>query len=106
MTGSVKLGIQDLSVPQGTHLCGFFWGRERGDLVFPYLREGLRSGEKCLCAFDGSTEPGTSQMSTRSTAARMGPGRAGTGIPRTKTLGVPATPRATARSVTNAGQGR
>jgi DcmR-like sensory protein len=53
MTGSVKLGIQDLSVPQGTHLCGFFWGRERGDLVFPYLREGLRSGEKCLCAFDG-----------------------------------------------------
>jgi hypothetical protein len=30
--------------------------------------------------------------STRSTAARRGPGRAATGMPRTKTLGVPATP--------------
>jgi len=44
--------------------------------------------------------------STRSTAARMGPGRAATGMPRTKTLGVPATPRAIAHSVTNDGQGR
>jgi hypothetical protein len=46
------------------------------------------------------------QVSTRLTAARMRPGRAATGMPRTKTLGVPALPRATAHSVTNDGQGR
>lgn len=52
MPGSVKLGIQGLSVAPGTHLCGFFRGRERDEMVFPYLREGLHSGEKCLCALD------------------------------------------------------
>lgn len=106
MTGSVKLGIQDLSVPQGTHLCGFFWEGKAATSCFPTSAKACVLGEKCLCAFDGPTELGTSQMSTRSTAARMGPGLAGTETPPTKTLGIPATPRATARSVTNAGQGR
>ncbi|MGH3692635.1 MAG: MEDS domain-containing protein [Pseudonocardiaceae bacterium] len=55
MAESVKLGIPGVSVPQGTHLCGFFRGREeRDDLVFPYLHEGLRSGDKCLCAFEAA----------------------------------------------------
>jgi hypothetical protein len=35
MTGSVKLGIQDLSVPQGTHLCGFFWEGKAATSCFP-----------------------------------------------------------------------
>jgi hypothetical protein len=53
MTKLVKLGIPGLSVPQGTHMCGFFRGAEqRADLMFPYLHEGLRSGAKCLCAFE------------------------------------------------------
>lgn len=55
MAESVKLGIPGLSVPQGTHLCAFFRGSgERDGIVFPFLREGLRSGDKCLCAVDGT----------------------------------------------------
>lgn len=51
MTEPIKLGIAGLSVPQGTHLCGFFRGGEkRGQIVLPFLREGLRSGDKCLYA--------------------------------------------------------
>ncbi len=31
------------------------WGREeRGDIVFPYFHEGLRSGDKCLWAFEAT----------------------------------------------------
>lgn len=34
-------------------LCGFFRGREeRGDIVYPFVREALRSGDKCLCAYE------------------------------------------------------
>jgi MEDS: MEthanogen/methylotroph, DcmR Sensory domain len=55
MTESVRLGLPGLLVPQGTHLCGFFrGGEERGDIVFPFLREGLRCGDKCLCAFEAT----------------------------------------------------
>jgi hypothetical protein len=55
MTESMKIGISGLSVPQGTHLCGFFRGKkERGNIIFPFLREGLRSGDKCLCALDAA----------------------------------------------------
>jgi DcmR-like sensory protein len=55
MTESIQLGIPGLSVPQGTHLCGFFRGREeRGDIVFPFVREALRSGDKCLCAYEAT----------------------------------------------------
>lgn len=43
---------------QGTHLFYFmriFHGRkQRGDIMFSFLREGLRSGAKCLCAFDAA----------------------------------------------------
>ena len=57
MTESIQLGIPGLSVPQGTHLCGFFRGRgERGDIVFPFVREALRSGDKCLCAYEAGVE--------------------------------------------------
>lgn len=55
MTESAKIGIPGLTVPQGTHLCGFFRGKkERGNIIFPFLREGLRSGDKCLCALDAT----------------------------------------------------
>lgn len=49
MAESVKLGIPGLSVPQGTHMCAFFRGSgERDSIMLPFLREGLRSGDKCL----------------------------------------------------------
>ncbi|MGH4007958.1 MAG: MEDS domain-containing protein [Pseudonocardiaceae bacterium] len=55
MTESVKVGIPGLSVPQGTHICAFFRGsEERDSIVLPFLREGLRSGDKYLCAVDAT----------------------------------------------------
>lgn len=52
---SIKIGIHGLSVPQGSHLCGFFRGRqERDDILYPFLNEGLRSGHKCLWAIDAA----------------------------------------------------
>jgi len=55
MTESVKLVFPGLLVAQRTHLCGFFRGsEERDDIVFPFLREGLRCGDKCLCAFEAA----------------------------------------------------
>lgn len=56
MTESVKLGIPGLSVHPGTHLCGFFRGRgEPDDMMFPFLREGLRSGDLYYVPPDGLT---------------------------------------------------
>lgn len=55
MTESVKLGIPGLSVPQGTHMCAFFRGSdERDGIRWPFVREGLRSGDKCLCAVEAT----------------------------------------------------
>ncbi len=44
-----------LGLVQGDHICGFYWGEdERDDLLFPYLNEGLSSGEKCVAVVDSS----------------------------------------------------
>lgn len=54
-TEAIKIGISGLSVSQGTHMCGFFRGRqERDEIVLPFLREGLRSGDKCLWAVEAT----------------------------------------------------
>jgi hypothetical protein len=55
MIESGQLGLPGLSMLLGTHLCGFFQGQEkRADIVFPFLQEDLRCGDKCLCAFDAA----------------------------------------------------
>jgi hypothetical protein len=55
--GLVSLGIDDLEVKAGDHLCGLYAGeRERDELIVPFLRAGLRAGNKCICVVDG-TEP-------------------------------------------------
>jgi hypothetical protein len=55
----VDIGIPGVDqIPPGTHLCAFYSGSaERDDLLFPFLREGLRGGDTCLCYIDGF-EPG------------------------------------------------
>ena len=46
-----------LEVEPGDHLCGLYAGvRERDELIVPFLRAGLRAGNKCICVVDG-TEP-------------------------------------------------
>lgn len=50
MTESVSLGILDLAVPIGTHICTFFRGSSGLDeIVLPFLAEGIRAGDKCIC---------------------------------------------------------
>jgi hypothetical protein len=50
----VQLGIHDLEVGVGDHLCGLYAGtRERDELVIPFLEAGLRRGDKCICVVDG-----------------------------------------------------
>ena len=37
----------------GTHVCALYSGpAERDSLLFPFLQEGLREGDKCLCLLD------------------------------------------------------
>jgi hypothetical protein len=53
MTRSVPLGVLDRSVPSGTHICTFFSGPAgRDEVVMPFLAEGIRAGEKCICILD------------------------------------------------------
>jgi hypothetical protein len=55
--GRVALGIAGLEAEPGDHLCGLYAGdRERDELILPFLRAGLRAGDKCICVVDG-TEP-------------------------------------------------
>jgi len=51
---NVSLGIPGVEdVHTGTHLCALYSGpSERDGLVLPFLQEGLREGDKCLCLVD------------------------------------------------------
>jgi DNA-binding CsgD family transcriptional regulator len=53
MTG-LSLGIPGVgAVRPGTHFCALYSGpAERDRLLFPFLEEGLRHGDKCLCLID------------------------------------------------------
>ncbi len=43
----------------GTHICALYSGpAERDSLLFPFLREGIRKGDRCLCLIDDA-EPGS-----------------------------------------------
>ena len=54
----VVLGIAGLEAEPGDHICALFSGeRERDQILIPFLRAGLASGDKCICVVDG-TPPG------------------------------------------------
>lgn len=49
----MALGIDCLGTSLGTHLCAFYRGpRELEAMLIPFLREGLRSGDKTICVID------------------------------------------------------
>jgi hypothetical protein len=52
---SLSLGIPGVGVVRpGTHFCALYSGPvERDRLLYPFLDEGLRHGDKCLCLIDG-----------------------------------------------------
>ena len=53
MTESVDIGVLGLTVPRGTHICAFYRGAQgRDEIVVPFLAEGIRSQDKCLCILD------------------------------------------------------
>ena len=54
MAISVSMGIPGLDeIRPGTHICALYSGAaERDRLLFPFLREGMREGDKCLCLVD------------------------------------------------------
>ena len=63
-------GVAELA--PGTHMCALYSGQQgRDDVMVPFLREGLRSGDRCLCllndeelgpyrALDGDSPEGAS----------------------------------------------
>ncbi|MGY0386074.1 MEDS domain-containing protein [Nocardioides sp. WG-D5] len=50
----LSLGIPGIgAVSSGTHFCALYSGPvERDRLLYPFLEEGLRQGDKCLCLID------------------------------------------------------
>ena len=53
MTDSLEVGIPGLGLEPGDHICALYHGpAERDKLMFPYLRAGLRAGDKCICIAD------------------------------------------------------
>ena len=58
MTETVPLGLLGLNVPRGTHLCSFYQGAQgRDEIALPFLAEGIRSQDKCLCILDSIDPP-------------------------------------------------
>jgi MEDS: MEthanogen/methylotroph, DcmR Sensory domain len=53
MVETVGLGFGDIETSIGAHICAFYRGQQdRDDLLIPYLEEGIRNGEKCICLVD------------------------------------------------------
>ena len=58
MAPTVTLGVLSLHVPPGTHICSFYRGAQgRDEIVLPFLAEGIRSQDKCLCILDSIDPP-------------------------------------------------
>lgn len=52
-TRSVDTGLPGVSMVPGDHICAFYRGNDqRDDVLVPYLRAGLLSGEKCISVVD------------------------------------------------------
>lgn len=53
MTGQEAPTIMNRPVPIGTHICAFYSGpAARDELVMPFLAEGIRAGQKCICVLE------------------------------------------------------
>jgi hypothetical protein len=53
---SVPTGIRELQLHPGDHVCAFYRGSgDRDEVLMPYLRTGITSGDKCICIVDSAT---------------------------------------------------
>lgn len=58
MGTTVASGLSGVTLNVGDHICAFYRGTaERDQILLPYLRAGVRAGDKCLAVLD-STDPG------------------------------------------------
>ena len=58
MTSPDPVGFLDRSVPSGTHVCAFVSGPEqRDEVVMPFLADGIRAGQKCICILESLDPP-------------------------------------------------
>ena len=58
MTEKVPLGLLGLAVPRGTHICAFYRGAQgRDEIVLPFLAEGIRAQDKCICILESIDPP-------------------------------------------------
>jgi hypothetical protein len=56
---SVALGLPGVQLAPGDHICAFYPSlAERDEILIPYLSEGLRAGDKCVCVVDASDPEG------------------------------------------------
>jgi hypothetical protein len=52
---STELGAPGPTLAQGDHVCGFYYGEaERDAMLLPFLRNGLRAGDKCVAVVDST----------------------------------------------------
>lgn len=55
MSVTVATGLPGVTMEPGDHVCGFYRGDEERDAVLlPYLRAGLRAGDKVICVVDAA----------------------------------------------------
>ncbi len=55
MTTNVATGLPGVTMQVGDHICAFYRGDDqRDELLYPYLRAGLESGDRCVCVLDRS----------------------------------------------------
>ena len=74
----LSLGIPGVGVVSpGTHFCALYSGPvERDRMLYPFLDEGLRQGDKCLCLIDGVEPVARFPICrSRSTSGRRAPAR-------------------------------
>ena len=57
-TDQVFFGLPDVYVDKGAHVAHFFQGdQERVNVLAPYLRAGLESGDQCILVAEASVSP-------------------------------------------------
>ena len=57
MAATLATGLPGVWMNVSDHICAFYRGREeRDEVLVPFLREGLRAGDKCVCVLD-TTDP-------------------------------------------------
>ena len=55
MTGLVPIGIDEIGLVPGSHVCAFYRGdSDRDRLLSGYLGAGLSAGDKCICVVDSA----------------------------------------------------